>query len=578
MISQPVMAKTAFEKSHLPVVVLALVLLAGCGGTTPSKQNPSIPASSGSGVSVTVSSPVNGSTVSSPVAFTASATSGQAITSWSIYVDSVNVYQGGQSSTVNASVAMSSGTRSVTVRATNSEGASGSASLTLNVSSVPLDGTPVAVKTGALPDGTVGVGYSANLTASGGTPSYAWSVLSGQLPAGLSLSGTGTISGTPTTAGTFGFTLQVADSGTPPQAATAAETIMIASAAPGTSLLSVQVSGNHLINQNGQTIHLIGFGHQGSEYVCLTSNQTFDDPNTLTTTPQNMKSWGAGVNIARIPLNEDCWLGINGVAQGGAAYQTDIINFVNNLHKNGMYAELELHWNAPGSSQAIDQQVMADYDHSIPFWQSVANTFKDDSAVTFNLYNEPHDVSWSCWKSGGSNCVFGFRIAGMEEMIQAIRGVEGTGWHHPIVVAGLGWSNDLSGWLANRPADSANQLIAGIHTYDDGAGGANGCPADAGGPWNENNCATSIFGGIKAAGFPLMVTEMGDLSVGGCTYSSFLDSAFTWLDANSDGYEPWAWGPYGCSNPSLLSDWNGTPASTYGTGTKTHIQGLPTVY
>jgi hypothetical protein len=447
--------------------------------------------------------------------------------------------------------------------------------------------TPIALTTASLPNGTVGAAYDATLAASGGTAPYTWSVVSGQLPGGLKLSGAGTISGTPAAAGTFSFTLQVKDSGASPQAATSSQVIAIGasgtptpptSPTPETTGLSVHVSGNHLVNQNGQTIHLIGFGHQGSEYTCLTSNQTFDDPNSLTTTPQNMKAWGAGVNIARIPLNEDCWLGINGVVQGGAAYQNDIVSFVNNLHKSGMYAELELHWNAPGSSQATDQQVMADFDHSIAFWQSVANTFKNDAAVTFNLYNEPHDVSWQCWHSGGASCVFGFRIAGMEEMIQAIRAVEGSGWHHPIVVAGLGFSNDLTGWLSNRPADSANQIIAGIHTYDDGAGGSGGCPADAGGPFNENNCATNIFGGIKAAGFPIMVTEMGDLAAGGCTYSPYLDSVYKWMDANGDGYEPWTWGPFGCSNPSLLSDWNGTPVSTYGSGTKAHIQSLPTTY
>ena len=166
----------------------------------------------------------------------------------------------------------------------------------------------------------------------------------------------------------------------------------------------------------------------------------------------------------------------------------------------------------------------------------------------------------------------------MEQLIQAIRAVEGSGWHHPVVVAGIGWSNDLSGWLAYRPADSANQEIAGIHTYDDDAGGANGCPGTYGGPFNQNNCATTIFGGIKAAGYPIMFNEMGDLAAGGCTYSTFLNDALTWMDANGDGYEPWAWAPDGCSVPSLLSDWNGTPASTYGTGTQTHMQSLPTVY
>ena len=449
--------------------------------------------------------------------------------------------------------------------------ASGSESIVIAAAAV----IPIQLTTSSLPAGTVNAAYSTTLAATGGTSPYTWSVASGQLPAGLTLSSAGVISGTPTTGGAFSFALQVKDSAATPQAATASESISVTNA----SALSVQVSGNHLVNQSGETIHLIGFGHQGSEYTCLTnSSASFDDPNSLTTTPQNMKAWGAGVNIARIPLNEDCWLGINGVARGGAAYQNDIVSFVNNLHKSGMYAELELHWNNSGTTEAKGQQVMADSDHSITFWQSVATTFQNDPAVTFNLYNEPHDVSWACWNTGGASCVYGFQIAGMAQMIAAIRTVEGSGWHHPIVVAGLGWSNDLSGWLANRPADSANQEIAGIHTYDDGAGGSNGCPASGGGAWNENNCATTIFGGIKAAGYPIMITEMGDLSAGGCTYSTYLNTALSWMDANGDGYEPWAWGPYGCSNPSLLSDWNGTPASTYGSGTKTHMQNLPTTY
>lgn len=62
------------------------------------------------------------------------------------------------------------------------------------------------------PAGTVGVAYSASLAASGGTSPYSWSVASGSLPAGLSLSGSsGVISGTPTTQGTSTFTAQVQD-------------------------------------------------------------------------------------------------------------------------------------------------------------------------------------------------------------------------------------------------------------------------------------------------------------------------------------------------------------------------------
>jgi hypothetical protein len=67
----------------------------------------------------------------------------------------------------------------------------------------------LAITTGALPGGTVGASYSASLQASGGSGSYQWSVTAGQLPPGLSLAPGGTISGTPTTAGTFNFTVQV---------------------------------------------------------------------------------------------------------------------------------------------------------------------------------------------------------------------------------------------------------------------------------------------------------------------------------------------------------------------------------
>ena len=72
---------------------------------------------------------------------------------------------------------------------------------------------PLAITSTTLPADRVGIAYSQALTASGGTPPYTWS-LSGTsvLPAGLSLSPEGVISGTPTTAGTTNFTLQVTDS------------------------------------------------------------------------------------------------------------------------------------------------------------------------------------------------------------------------------------------------------------------------------------------------------------------------------------------------------------------------------
>ena len=61
--------------------------------------------------------------------------------------------------------------------------------------------------------GQVGVAYSSALIATGGVPPYTFSIISGSLPAGLTLnSSTGAITGTPTTSGTFNFTAQVVDS------------------------------------------------------------------------------------------------------------------------------------------------------------------------------------------------------------------------------------------------------------------------------------------------------------------------------------------------------------------------------
>ena len=71
------------------------------------------------------------------------------------------------------------------------------------------------ITTTSLPDGTVGVAYSATLQATNGTSPYTWSLDPGPLPAGLTLnSSTGAITGTPTVAGTSSFTAKVTDSAT----------------------------------------------------------------------------------------------------------------------------------------------------------------------------------------------------------------------------------------------------------------------------------------------------------------------------------------------------------------------------
>jgi len=72
--------------------------------------------------------------------------------------------------------------------------------------------TPPSITTTTPPNGTVNITYSQNLTATGDTP-ITWSVTSGSLPAGLNLSSDGTISGTPTMAGTYNFTVKAENAG-----------------------------------------------------------------------------------------------------------------------------------------------------------------------------------------------------------------------------------------------------------------------------------------------------------------------------------------------------------------------------
>ena len=99
------------------------------------------------------------------------------------------------------------GTSTFTVQVQDSTTATASAQVSITVVS------PLTLAGGPQPDGVVGVAYSTSLVASGGSTPYSWSVTAGTLPPGLGISAaTGIISGTPTTKGTFAFTVQVKDS------------------------------------------------------------------------------------------------------------------------------------------------------------------------------------------------------------------------------------------------------------------------------------------------------------------------------------------------------------------------------
>jgi hypothetical protein len=112
------------------------------------------------------------------------------------------------------------GSFSVTLKVTDSAQATATQTFTITVAAA------LTITTATLPNATVGTPYSQTLTASGGG-TFAWSVSTGALPAGITLSSAGSLSGTPTAPGTFTFTVSVTGGG---QTATQSFTITVTAA------------------------------------------------------------------------------------------------------------------------------------------------------------------------------------------------------------------------------------------------------------------------------------------------------------------------------------------------------------
>jgi hypothetical protein len=115
----------------------------------------------------------------------------------------------------------------VTVTDSGSPTQTQTASFSITVAPAPTTTTQLTISTTALSGGQVGTGYNATLSANGGTPGYTWTVPPGTLPAGLTMSSSGVITGTPTASGPFSFTVTVTDSGSPTQTKTGTVTITI---------------------------------------------------------------------------------------------------------------------------------------------------------------------------------------------------------------------------------------------------------------------------------------------------------------------------------------------------------------
>jgi Putative Ig domain len=178
-----------------------------------------------SALSITTSSPLPPGTVGTSYSRTLAATGGTAPYTWSLASGSLPGGLSLSSGGVISGTPAVEGTFNFTIRVTDTAQQNSQKAFSLTI--VPA-GAPLSITTTSpLPSGVVGTRYSRDLQASGGTVPYRWTIRSGVLPQGLTLSSDGVLSGTPTSTGPFSFTVRATDSSSQPQMADQAFTMTI---------------------------------------------------------------------------------------------------------------------------------------------------------------------------------------------------------------------------------------------------------------------------------------------------------------------------------------------------------------
>lgn len=316
----------------------------------------------------------------------------------------------------------------------------------------------------------------------------------------------------------------------------------------------VHVQGNQLVDSAGRPVRLRGVNRSGTEYACAQGWGIFDGPSDSASV-QAIASWGT--NVVRVPLNETCWLGINGVPPdyAGDNYARGISDFVALLNRAGLVVILELHWSAAGTDKALGQAPMPNRDHTPEFWRQVAAAYKGKDRVIFDLFNEPFPdnnadtpEAWRCWRDGGTCRGMTFQAAGMQELVDAVRGAGAT---NVIMLGGVQYSARLASWLAYKPADPLNNLAASWHVYNFSWCNTQAC-------WDSDAAPV-------AQQVPLVLGELGQDDHG----SAFVTSLMDWMDARQQGYLAWVWDVWG-SPLDLITSYDGTP-TPYGQTFKTRF-------
>jgi hypothetical protein len=337
------------------------------------------------------------------------------------------------------------------------------------------------------------------------------------------------------------------------------------------------VSGNKLVStKDGSTVEIIGTNISGLETGMNWRWPQFSSAGADFWS-KVLNYGGSGINTVRLPLNEASWLNYtcfdSGVGASGSfytaassggytpdpqnVYQATVKKAVADATAAGLYVILDLHWGAPNNAIGqplcpIGQPAYADSDHALTFWKQVANAFKGNTAVIFELFNEPFGGNdYGKWVTGidgagpdaitmrdggvyapflaqnnssGNNMVTiapSGRVAGMQDMINAIRGEGAT---NVILSAPIGWAGEIETWLASKPTDPLGQLGVSWHLY----GYAKG---------------TTYPLAVLSAGYPIVITETYGFDPGVDGGKSA--AGYAWARQNNIGYLWWGWNDWG---------------------------------
>jgi hypothetical protein len=351
-----------------------------------------------------------------------------------------------------------------------------------------------------------------------------------------------------------------------------------------TGNFGIQVKGDKFVSaSDGSTLQIVGTNISGLETGSPSRWASFANAGVAFWS-RVINFDGQGVNTVRLPLNEASWLnytcydsgtGASGqlysAAPGGGytpdpagVYQATVKKAVADATAAGLYVILDLHWGSPNNSQGqplcpIGQPAYADADHSLAFWKSLADTFKGNPAVIFELFNEPFGSNnYGNWVNGadgagpdaitlrdggafspflqqnneGGNAIhsvsMSWQVAGMQDMVNTIRAEGAT---NVILSSPIGWAGEIETWLAAKPTDPIGQLGVAWHVY--GYNKGTGAPL-----------------AVLAAGYPIAITE---------TYGLGAIGGYGWAASQRIGYIWWGWNDWG--NQPLTADLNAAPWS-----------------